>query len=116
MRTSAFFAAIDESERPALKSDFEPLVVQRQEQGVNGSLRHADGKHAGEPAPHGERLVGVEQRVGQRPEPLFGHFTQRAHRFLRDCVPGEQRNHMRHERRCQALLVAQHAHDPIPIP
>ena len=100
---------------PALKADLEPQVLEAEHQAVHRALRDADREHPRQPAADGERLVGIEQRVDELADTLFGDLSQRAHRILGHRIPGEQRDHVRHERRRQALLVAQHAQDALAV-
>ena len=89
----------------ALEADLEAQVLEAEQQAVNRPLRHAHREHARQPAADGERLIGIEQRVDQLADPLLGDLSQRAHRILSDRIPGEQRDHVRDQRRRQALVV-----------
>ncbi len=107
---------LDRRQRPAaLEPDLEPLVVEPEQQTVGRALRHADREHAREPPAHGERLVGIEQRVDELADALLRHLAQRVDRVLRYRVPCEQRDDVRHERRRHTVLGAQHRHDPIAL-
>ena len=97
----------------ALEPDLEPQVVEAEQQAVDRALRDADREHARQPAADGERLVGIEQRVDQLADALLGHLPQRADRVLGHRIPREQRNHVRHERRRQAVALAQHRTDAV---
>ena len=96
---------------PGVEPDLEPQVLEAQQHAVHRPLRDTDRKHAGQPAANGERLVGVQQRVNQLAHPLLGHALQGADRVLGYRIPGQKRNHMRHERRRQAIAFAQHRPD-----
>ena len=106
----------DRRERsPALEPHFEPQVVQAEQEAVGRALRHAGAEDPCEPAADRERLIGIDEHVGQLADPFLEHAAQRPRRILGDRVPGEQRDHVRHERRRKAVPVPQHRHDPIAI-
>ncbi len=75
----------------------------------DGALRDADREHARQPPPDGERLVRIDQRVDQLADVLLGDLAQRADRVFGHRIPGQQRDDVRHQRRRQPFLVAQHA-------
>jgi hypothetical protein len=82
----------------ALEPHLEALVVEPEEQAVHRPLGDADGQHAREAAPYRERLIRIDQRVGELANVFLRHSPQRIHRLFGDGVPRHERNHMRDDR------------------
>ena len=98
-----------------LEAHFEPLIVEAENRAVGGALRDAGREHARQAPPHREVLIGIDQRVDELADALFGDAAQRVGGVSRDRIPGEQRNHVRNHHRREAALGAQHALHPLAI-
>ncbi len=99
----------------AVVPHLEAQVVEAEQQAVGRPLGRADREHAGQSPPDDERLVRVDERVGQLADPFFRHLPQRDHRLLRHGVPREQRNQVWHERGRHAVVGAKHLENPLRI-
>ena len=82
---------------------------------VGRALRHAHREHARQAAADGEVLVRIDQRVDELADALLRHLLQREHRVVGDRIPGQQRNHVRHEHRRQPFFARQHVDDALAV-
>ena len=97
--TRGFFSTIAASDRADWNRTSNRRSSSAEHQAVGRALRHAHREHARQPAPDGEVLVRIDQRVDQLADPLFGDLPQREHGVVGDRIPGQQRDDVRHEAR-----------------
>ena len=106
----------NQRERPrTVEPDFEPHVVEAQQQAVGGALRDAHREHARQAPAHGEVLVGIDQGVDQLADALLGDALEREHRMIGHRFPGEQPDHVRDERSRHVFVARQHVDHPLAV-
>ena len=92
------------SDRAACNRTSKLRIVERQHEAVGGALRDADREDTRQPPTHVDRLIRIEQGVGELADVLFGDLAQREHRVVAQRVSErEERNHVRHERSRHAV-------------
>jgi hypothetical protein len=99
-----------------LEADVESRIYEREHQAIGRALRDAHGKNARQAPPDREILIGIEQRIDQLADVLFGNLPQCEERMIGDGIPGEERDGVGHQRRRYPLLTREDFQNPLAIP
>ena len=72
-------------------------------------------REARKPAPHGEFLIRIDQRINELADTLFRHTAECVQRAGRDRIPRQQGDDVRHQGRRHARLGLENAQNLITV-